>query len=137
MRLQSTFISSMMNLLEKQIINRRVKDMDELKKNVEAIAEDKLQDVSGGVTRDYLAALDVMNGKYGNGDDRIRRLTAACYDYNTVQNLVNGLAAGYDKVARDVINGKYGNGADRIKALKKAGFDAQLVQDIVNGMLLK
>ena len=110
--------------------------MDELKKNVEAIAEDELQDVSGGTTRDYLAALDVMNGKYGNGDDRIRRLTAAGYDYNTVQNLVNGLAAGYDKVARDVINGKYGNGADRIKALKKAGFDAKLVQDIVNGMLL-
>ena len=100
-------------------------------------AEEELKDVSGGVTRNYLAALDVMNGKYGNGDERIRRLTAAGYDYNAVQNLVNGLAAGYDKVARDVINGKYGNGADRVKALRKAGYDAQMVQDIVNGMLLK
>ncbi len=111
--------------------------MDDLKKNVSAIAEEELKDVSGGVTRNYLAALDVMNGKYGNGDERIRRLTAAGYDYNAVQNLVNGLAAGYDKVARDVINGKYGNGADRVKALRKAGYDAQMVQDIVNGMLLK
>ena len=72
--------------------------MDDLKKNVSAIAEEELKDVSGGVTRNYLAALDVMNGKYGNGDERIRRLTAAGYDYNAVQNLVNGLAAGYDKV---------------------------------------
>ena len=110
--------------------------MDETK-NVSAVAEEELKEVSGGVTRNYLAALDVMNGKYGNGEERRRRLIAAGYDYDAVQHLVNGLAAGYDKVARDVIDGKYGNGADRYNALRKAGYDAQLVQDIVNGILLR
>ena len=66
----------------------------------------------------------------------IDKLTAAGYDYETVQRLVNGLVAGYDKVAKEVINGKYGNGAARVAALKAAGFDPVLVQDIVNGILL-
>ncbi len=101
------------------------------------ISEEALDSVSGGATKNYLAALDVINGKYGNGEERKTRLTAAGYDYWAVQNLVNGLVAGYDKVARDVIEGKYGNDKARIDALTKAGYDAKLVQDIVNGMLLK
>ena len=71
----------------------------------------------------------------GNGEDRKQRLAAAGYDYWTVQNLVNGLAKGYDAVARDVINGKYGNDQARINALRAKGFDPNLVQAIVNGML--
>ncbi|MBQ3482223.1 MAG: peptidoglycan-binding protein, partial [Oscillospiraceae bacterium] len=74
--------------------------------------------------------------KYGNGAERKAKLEAAGYDYETVQRLVNGLSAGYGKVAQDVIDGKYGNGGARVAALKAAGFDAQLVQDIVNGILL-
>jgi hypothetical protein len=100
------------------------------------IPEEELGSVSGGYTRNYLAALDVLNGKYGNGEERRARLTAAGYDYWAVQNLVNGLCMGYDKVARDVIDGKYGNDKARYDALTKAGYNAQLVQDIVNGMLL-
>ena len=57
--------------------------------------------------------------------------------FSEVQHLVNGLAWGYDKVARDVIAGKYGNDQARINALTAAGYDARLVQDIVNGMLMK
>ena len=111
--------------------------MSELEKNaVEKLADEELGDVAGGATRNYLAAVDVMQGKYGNGDERRRRLEAAGYDYWAVQHLVNGLAKGYDQVARDVIAGKYGNNQDRINALTARGFDARLVQDIVNGMLL-
>ena len=51
------------------------------------------------------------------------------------QNLVNGLAKGYDTVARDVINGKYGNDQARINALRAKGYDPAQVQAIVNGML--
>lgn len=32
---------------------------------------------------------EVLDGKWGNGDDRKNRLTAAGYDYNEVQNTVN------------------------------------------------
>ena len=103
---------------------------------INKIPEEELGSVSGGVTRNYLAALDVMNGKYGNGEERKARLAAAGYDYWEVQHLVNGLAKGYDAVARDVINGKYGNGDARMRALTAAGYDARLVQDIVNGMLM-
>ncbi len=76
-----------------------------------------------------------MEGKYGNGEERRRRLTAAGYNYEAVQHLVNGLAKGYDRVARDVIDGKYGNGQARVNALRAAGYDAALVQDLVNNIL--
>ncbi len=99
--------------------------------------EEELTAVSGGYTRNYLAALDVMEGKYGNGAERIRRLRAAGYDYESVQYLVNGLSKGYGRVAEEVIDGKYGNGTARIKALSAAGIDAEQVQAIVNGILLK
>ena len=101
------------------------------------LSEEDLNSVSGGATRNYLAALDVMNGKYGDGEERKARLYAAGYDYWAVQRLVNGLAWGYDRVAWDVIHGKYGNDQARIWNLRAAGYDAQLVQDIVNGMLMR
>ena len=36
-------------------------------------------------------AKEVIAGKWGNGQDRKNRLTAACYDYTAVQNKVNEL----------------------------------------------
>ena len=101
--------------------------MSELK-DVVKLAENELGEVAGGMTRNYLAALDVMAGKYGTGEERKQRLQAAGYDYWAVQHLVNGLAYGYDQVARDVIAGKYGNNQDRINALSARGYDAGLVQ---------
>lgn len=105
--------------------------MSELNK----MTDEAMDAVVGGVSANYLAAQDVMNGKYGDGEDRKRRLAAAGYDYWSVQRLVNGLAKGYDKVAHDVINGKYGNDQARVNALKAAGYDPALVQDLVNAIL--
>lgn len=109
--------------------------MSEEKKVLEQMSDEALGHIAGGMSRDLAAAYDVMAGRYGNGEDRKRRLAAAGYDYWSVQNLVNGLSKGYDNVARDVINGRYGNDQARVNALRAAGFDPQLVQDIVNGML--
>ena len=66
----------------------------------------------------------------------VNKLQNAGYDYWAVQHLVNGLANGYDAVAKDVIAGKYGNGQARVAALQNKGYDAKMVQDIVNGMLM-
>ena len=104
-------------------------------KNAVKLNDEQLNDIAGGATRNYLAAVDVMAGKYGSGEERKQRLQAAGYDYTEVQHLVNGLAKGYDQVARDVIAGMYGNDQARIDALYARGYDARLVQDIVNGML--
>ena len=38
-------------------------------------------------------AKEVINGKWGNGDERRRKLAAAGYDYNDVQKIVNELMA--------------------------------------------
>lgn len=87
-------------------------------------------------------AREVMTGAWGNGDDRKRRLQAAGYDYNAVQNEVNRLcgapsapkpqAPNIDQLARDVIAGKYGSGEARKKAL---GANYNAVQARVNQML--
>ena len=109
--------------------------MSEMIKNSEKMSDEVLDSVVGGASADYLAALDVMQGKYGDGEDRKRRLAAAGYNYQSVQHLVNALAKGYGPVAADVINGKYGNNQARINALRAAGCDPTLVQDLVNAML--
>ena len=109
--------------------------MSEEKKTVVGMSDEELGTVTGGMSRDLAAAYDVMAGKYGVGEDRKRRLAAAGYDYWAVQHLVNGLAKGYDRVAREVISGRYGNNQARVAALEAAGYNAALVQDIVNAML--
>ena len=110
--------------------------MSELNKLGEIFSDGQLGEVVGGLSANYLAALDVMDGKYGNGEDRQRRLAAAGYDYWTVQRLVNGISKGYDAVAKDVIAGRYGYGQARVNALNASGYDAALVQELVNEMLL-
>lgn len=42
-------------------------------------------------------AREVLNGAWGNGKERVDKLTAAGYDYNTVQKRVNELVAERDK----------------------------------------
>ena len=39
----------------------------------------------------YTIAQEVINGDWGNGAERKRRLREAGYDYNKVQNKVNDL----------------------------------------------
>ena len=58
---------------------------DEMKK----LADEKLDGVAGGVKSNYDVARDVIDGRYGNGDERIRRLRAAGYDPYAVQSIVN------------------------------------------------
>ena len=49
-------------------------------------------------------AREVLNGKWGNGDDRKNRLTAAGYNYTEVQNAVNAL---YKNPTKPVVKVNY------------------------------
>lgn len=86
-------------------------------------------------------AQEVIAGKWGNGDDRKNRLTAAGYDYNAVQKAVNAKLAesssgkSVTELAKEVIAGKWGNGADRRNRLTAAGYDYNAVQKKVNELL--
>ena len=84
-------------------------------------------------------AKEVIEGKWGNGEDRKKRLTAAGYNYTTVQKKVNELVAPKKKsvtdIAKEVIDGKWGNGLTRRSKLKKAGYDYNAVQKEVNRLL--
>lgn len=112
--------------------------------NLVATSGDILTDGTSGKTIEQLAR-EVITGAWGNGDDRKRRLTAAGYDYNAVQNKVNELLKvgsaeplkTTEELAREVIAGKWGNGPDRKKRLTDAGYDYDAVQREVNRMLKK
>ena len=84
-------------------------------------------------------AQEVINGKWGDGEARKKKLEAAGYDYNAVQNRVNEMLAKPKKsvaeVAKDVIAGKYGNGDNRKKKLEAEGYDYDEVQAKVNQLL--
>ena len=84
-------------------------------------------------------AQEVIDGKWGDGEDRKKRLEAAGYNYNAVQNRVNEMLAKPKKsvteVAKNVINGKYGNGDERKKKLEAEGYDYDQVQAKVNQLL--
>lgn len=86
-------------------------------------------------------AQEVINGQWGNGDDRKARLTAAGYDYAAVQAKVNAMLAApsvdIDALAREVIRGDWGNGTERKTRLtaEYGSAVAQSVQDRVNQLL--
>lgn len=85
-------------------------------------------------------AKEVIAGKWGSGDDRKKKLTAAGYNYDTVQKKVNELLKASTKksvaeVAKEVVSGKWGNGADRKKKLEAAGYNYAEVQKEVNKLL--
>lgn len=83
-------------------------------------------------------AKEVVDGKWGNGDDRKNRLTKAGYNYDAVQAKVNEKLYGSkpsksnEAIAKEVIAGKWGNGADRKKRLMDAGYNYDAIQNIVN-----
>ena len=106
------------------------------KSGMRLLSDDELELVSGGSTKAYLAAVDLMNGKYGTGEACRKSLTDEGLDYWSVQHMANALSQGYGQVAQDVIDGKYGKDAARFKALSAAGYDSRMVQQIVHGMLL-
>ena len=53
------------------------------------LTDDELLSVAGGRQSDIAVAYDVIDGKYGNGQDRINRLRNAGYDPNAIQQIVN------------------------------------------------
>ena len=86
-------------------------------------------------------AREVIQGMWGNGQDRKDRLTAAGYNYSEIQNKVNEMmgkkttAKTVDQLAREVIYGYWGNGQDRKNRLTAAGYDYSAVQNRVNELL--
>lgn len=81
-------------------------------------------------------AHDVINGKYGTGDDRKRALGT---NYSAVQKRVNELLGAkpkqnvnIDDLARRVINGEFGNGDER---KRKLGENYKAVQERVNQLV--
>ena len=89
-------------------------------------------------------AQEVLQGKWGNGADRKKKLTEAGYDYNKVQAEVNKLAKGTsstpakksnEEIAKEVIAGKWGNGAARKQRLTAAGYNYSVIQALVNKLL--
>lgn len=88
-------------------------------------------------------AQEVLAGKWGNGDERKRRLEAAGYDYNSVQNEVNKRAGApsqpskpklksVTEIAKEVNAGKWGNNPQRKQRLQAAGYNYDAVQKEVN-----
>lgn len=83
-------------------------------------------------------AQEVIDGKWGNGEDRKKRLEAAGYNYSDVQAKVNALlkkSVDLTAIAKEVINGKWGNGEERKKKLTAAGYNYKAVQAKVNELL--
>ncbi len=76
----------------------------------------------------YQTALEVLRGKYGNGNERRTKLRNAGYDYEKTQAVVNRLTT----IATETIRGRYGNGQTRINALRRMGYDPNIVQEAVN-----
>lgn len=85
-------------------------------------------------------AKEVIDGKWGNGDERKRRLRAAGYDPEKVQLAVNAIAAASKKksnmtIAKEVINGKWGTGEERKRKLTQAGYNYNDIQKLVNQLV--
>ncbi|MDU2559950.1 MAG: GH25 family lysozyme [Streptococcus mitis] len=85
-------------------------------------------------------AQEVLQGLWGNGQERFDKLENAGYDAQAVQDKVNSLLGGEDTVdlntvANEVIQGLWGNGQERYDNLTSAGYDAQAVQNRVNELL--
>lgn len=84
-------------------------------------------------------AVEVIAGKYGNGDARKKALGNL---YNDVQKRVNEILLGkttpkksIDEVAQLVIKGYYGNQPERQKKLEAEGYNYKEVQNRVNQIL--
>jgi len=85
-------------------------------------------------------AQEVIQGKYGNGEDRKKALGSL---FDEVQAKVNEILLGKkvenkksnEEIAKEVIRGDWGNGEDRKYRLKNAGYDFNEIQKLVNKLL--
>nr|DAN77966.1 MAG TPA: Endolysin [Caudoviricetes sp.] len=110
----------------------------------ETAKEERTAQKSSGKSLDEVAQ-EVLQGLWGNGQERYDNLTNAGYNAQSVQDKVNSILNGeapsssassdIDSVAQEVLQGLWGNGQDRFNNLENAGYDAQAVQDRVNSIL--
>ena len=108
------------------------------------LTDEVLGTVAGGVSVDTLAR-QVLAGQWGNGQERINRLTAAGYDAGAVQQAVDNIVyldhlisvatPEYMDVARQVLAGQWGNGSERKARLEAAGYNYNDIQGIVANFL--
>lgn len=85
-------------------------------------------------------AREVISGKWGNGAERMNKLTNAGYNHADVQARVNIILSGKSaksvtEIAKEVIAGKWGVGSERKRKLIQAGYDYDAVQKRVNELL--
>lgn len=85
-------------------------------------------------------AREVINGNWGNGQERKDKLTKSGYDYNSIQNKVNEIIGqnnikSIESIAQEVIRGNWGNGQERKERLVNAGYDYNVVQNKVKELL--
>ena len=84
---------------------------------------------------------EVIQGDWGDGDERISRLTKAGHDADVIQKEVNRLLKNKNNkksneiIAREVVQGKWDDGDERKKLLTEAGYNYEEVQQIVNRLL--
>ena len=111
-------------------------------KNIVLLDDEKEDNISNENTLKSLTTVanEVIQGLWGNGQERYDSLANAGYDPQTVQDKVNeilnaGEVADLTTVANEVIQGLWGNGQERYDSLTNAGYDPQAVQDKVNEML--
>lgn len=88
-------------------------------------------------------AKEVINGDWGVGTDRKKRLTAAGYNYDAIQKIVDETMnpkpkkKTVDEIAKEVIKGEWGVGAVRKSRLKAAGYDYATIQKRVDELMNK
>ena len=108
------------------------------------LTDDVLEVVAGGGGMDDVAR-QVLAGQWGNGQERINRLTAAGYDAGAVKQAVDNMVyldhlrsvatPEYMDVARQVLAGQWGNGSERKARLEAAGYNYNDIQGIVANLL--
>ena len=115
-------------------------DAQAVQDRVNAILNDETPSNSANSDLDSVAN-EVIQGLWGNGQERYDSLTREGYDAQAVQDRVNSLLNGgndisdLESVANEVIQGLWGNDQERFDNLTNAGYDAQAVQDRVNELL--
>ena len=119
-------------------------DADHIQELVNSMLNGDSTDNSTSTDLDSVAQ-EVLQGLWGNGQERYDNLTNAGYDADHIQELVNSMLNGdstdnststdLDSVAQEVIQGLWGNGQERFENLTNAGYDAQAVQNRVNELL--
>ena len=85
----------------------------------------------------------VIRGEWGVGQERIKELTKAGYNAESIQEKVNLALQGsqindiktMNALAYEVIQGDWGNGEERKERLEAAGYDYDTVQQRVNEIL--